>query len=236
MLWFVDLPQETSAIVLPPLLSTTDPYFSRKNTQVLKLPGVIIPVMPKRKRLNEKDLSKRYDRAAWIAEALNVLSQQGSAKLTVRNISDRLGVTTGSFYWHFKNRDDFVNAILEYWQLVFTDAVANEIGSISDEPHLQLYKLMEILTEQEIPRFNIAVRAWAAMDEKVAKVVRSTDTTQLEFVGHLFRRIGFEGVELEMRTRTFVVFMSAELGWSYDLSKQERLEAMKLRYEWFISR
>ncbi len=198
--------------------------------------GAIISAMPPKKARKDKDLTTRYDRAAWLAEALNVLSQQGSAKLTVRNISDRLGVTTGSFYWHFKNRDDFVHAILEYWQMVFTDAVANEIGEISDEPHMQLYKLMEVLTEQEIPRFNIAIRAWAAMDEEVASVVRTVDKTQLEFVGHLFSRIGFEGAELEMRTRTFVVFMSAELGWSYDLSKKERLEAMKLRYKWFISR
>ena len=48
--------------------------------------------------------------------------------------------------------------------------------------------------------------------------------------------MGFKGAELDMRTRTFVVFMSAELGWAYGLTKRERMKAMKLRYKWFVSR
>ena len=192
--------------------------------------------MSKIKLAKKKDPGKRYDRAAWLGEALEVLSEQGSAKLTVRNISERLGVTTGSFYWHFKNRREFVTALLEYWQLVFTDAVANQIGSSSNDPHEQLYKLMEIITEQEINRYNIAVRAWAAMDEEIANIVKVVDRTQMDFVGHLFSRMGFKGAELDMRTRTFVVFMSAESGWSYSLTKRERMKAMKLRYKWFVSR
>ena len=179
---------------------------------------------------------KRYDRAAWLGEALEVLSEQGSANLTVRNISQRLGVTTGSFYWHFKSRDDFIHSLLEYWQLVFTDAIANEIDSSATDPAKQLYNLMEVLTEKRVPRYNIAVRAWAAMDEQIAKVVKVVDKTQIEFVSHLFRGIGFKGKELDMRTRTFVVFMNTELGWNSDLPMDERIRQMKLRYKWFISR
>ena len=198
--------------------------------------NVTIPFMPKKNPTKKIASDKRYDRAAWLGEALNALNEQGSANLTVRNISERLGVTTGSFYWHFKSRQEFVQAIVDYWQLVFTDAIANQIDSSSADPHKQLYNLMEILTEQEIPRFNIAIRAWAAMDEEIAKVVRTVDKTQMDFVGHLFRRLGFNGKELEMRTRTFVVYMSAELGWAYGLSKSERMKEMKLRYKWFVAR
>lgn len=198
--------------------------------------NVRIQAMSKTKALTKMDRDKRYDRAAWLGEALNTLREQGSAKLTVRNISERLGVTTGSFYWHFKSRDEFIHAIVEYWQIVFTDAVANQIGSSSDDPRKQLYNLMEALTQQELPRFNIAIRAWAAMDEEIAKVVRTVDKTQMDFVSHLFRRLGFKGTELDMRTRTFVVYMSAELGWAYGLSRSERMKEMKLRYNWFISK
>ncbi|MEH6593535.1 MAG: TetR/AcrR family transcriptional regulator [Halioglobus sp.] len=182
------------------------------------------------------DSDKRYDRAAWLGEALDVLSEQGSTKLTVRNISERLGVTTGSFYWHFKSRHDFIRAIAEYWQLVFTDAIANEVGSSSEDPREQLYTLMKILTEREIPRYDRAVRVWAAMDEDIADIVKVVDRTQMDFVGHLFLKIGFEGADLDMRTRTFVVFMNSEPGWAHDLTKSEKLKAMKLRYKWFVSR
>lgn len=182
------------------------------------------------------DRDKRYDRAAWLVEALDALSEQGSAKLTVRNISERLGVTTGSFYWHFKSRHEFIGAIAEYWQVVFTDAIANEVDSSSEDPQKQLYKLMEILTEREVPRYDRAVRVWAAMDEEVAKIVKVVDRTQKDFVGHLFRTMGFRGAELDMRTRSFNVFMNSEPGWAYDLTKSERMKAMKLRYKWFVSK
>ena len=192
--------------------------------------------MSKNKPATQVGRNKRYDRAAWLGEALEVLSEQGSGKLTVRNISDRLGVTTGSFYWHFKSRHEFVKAIAEYWQLAFTDAIANEVASSSEDPHEQLYTLMKILTEREIPRYDSAVRVWASMDKEIENIVKVVDRTQMDFVGYLFHKMGFKGAELDMRTRTFVVFMNSEPGWTYNLTKRERMKAMKLRYKWFVSR
>ena len=134
------------------------------------------------------------------------------------------------------DRQDFVQSIAEYWQLVFTDAIVNEVGSPSEAPHEQLYTLMKILTEREIPRYDRAVRVWAATNREVANIVKVVDKTQMDFVGNLFHKIGFKGAELDMRTRTFVVFMNSEPGWTYNLTKRERMKAMKLRYKWFVSR
>jgi AcrR family transcriptional regulator len=59
----------------------------------------------------------------WLAEALQVLTKSGNAKLPVDNIARALGVTKGSFYWHFKNRKDFVAGIIDYWDKQFTRPV-----------------------------------------------------------------------------------------------------------------
>jgi AcrR family transcriptional regulator len=40
---------------------------------------------------------------------------KGADGLKIKALAAALSVTTGSFYWHFKNADDFHRRLLEYW-------------------------------------------------------------------------------------------------------------------------
>jgi hypothetical protein len=59
------------------------------------------------------------------------------------------------------------------------------------------------------------------------------DAARIEFVGGLFRKMGFVGSELEMRTLTFVCYHSLEGGLLVEHSEAEREKLMRLRYEFF---
>lgn len=61
------------------------------------------------------ELETRYNRDAWLATAIEVLSKDGQAKLRTEHIAKALGVTRGSFYHHFKNREEFVFALVDFW-------------------------------------------------------------------------------------------------------------------------
>ena len=97
----------------------------------------------------------RFDRDRWLAEALEILSREGSARITVRHLSERLGVTTGSFYWHFEDRRDFVRRIVDYWSEAFTETAIRYFSDVSDDPQKQLLALMTILTEQDLARYDV---------------------------------------------------------------------------------
>ena len=71
----------------------------------------------------------RFDRERWLEAALEVLAREGQAKLEVVHLAAQLGVTKGSFYHHFKNRDDFVRSLTAYWSDVFTEWVKGEVAS-----------------------------------------------------------------------------------------------------------
>jgi AcrR family transcriptional regulator len=58
---------------------------------------------------------RRLSREDWLAKAIDVLARQGSTKMGVDALADSLGVTKGSFYWHFKDRSFYVQWLLEYW-------------------------------------------------------------------------------------------------------------------------
>jgi AcrR family transcriptional regulator len=69
-------------------------------------------------------LSTRLAREDWLETGLQLLGSEGEKALTIERLCQVAGRTKGSFYHHFKSYDDFVNALLEYWQSECT----NQIG------------------------------------------------------------------------------------------------------------
>ena len=59
---------------------------------------------------------QQLDREAWIKAALDILAEKGLDGIRVEVLAKRLKVTKGSFYWHFKDRRDLLDAVLETWK------------------------------------------------------------------------------------------------------------------------
>src|SRR3954453_2213833 len=64
------------------------------------------------KRLDEPTLTV----ADWAEAALQLIAEAGLQALTVETLAERLGVTKGSFYWHFKGRSDLRATALGRWE------------------------------------------------------------------------------------------------------------------------
>ena len=184
-------------------------------------------------RNTAKKSVQRFSRDDWLSLALETLSKQGKSKLTIDRLVADLGVTKGSFYWHFENRADFIQQLLEYWAKKFTYEVVDETNAIEGGARERLYGLMELLTRNDASRYDIAVRAWAAQEPAVAIVVRRVDMTRLGYVKSLFRELGFEGDDLTIRSRAVLYWASFELGLFEPLSKHESLRMLELRFAFF---
>ena len=128
--------------------------------------------------------------------------------LAVEKLCRELGVSRGSFYWHFRDRADFVRHLAEFWDNRFTVAIKETVAIAHGGPAKQLLLLSELIQDLDVIRFDVAVRAWASTEPLAAEVVRQTDRTRYQFVRALFAKLGFSGDDLEMRTRTFVIFHS----------------------------
>ena len=70
--------------------------------------------LPARRKLASPRV--QLDRENWIESATDVLAREGLGGLRIEVLAKRCGVTKGSFYWHFKDRQDLLTAILEHWQ------------------------------------------------------------------------------------------------------------------------
>ncbi|MDJ0958604.1 MAG: TetR/AcrR family transcriptional regulator [Arenicellales bacterium] len=175
-------------------------------------------------------------REEWLRRALDVLAKEGQAKLRVRELVDRMGVSTGSFYWHFKNRADFVEQLVNYWAEFSTEQIVERMKSATGSAKSQLLKLMQAINEGDLARYDIPIRAWAAQEPAIARVVKKVDKLRVSVVRQLFVDMGFMGQELEMRVMTFVTFHSLEQGLFERPSKRERKELIKIRHAFFTKR
>ena len=153
----------------------------------------------------------RLSRDEWLAQALDILAREGQARLRIDTICKALGVTKGSFYWHFKDRDDFLHGVVQFWSDRFTNPVMASVSELEGPAGERLKALMHTVSEGRFARYDVSIRALAAQDpELVTAIVKAVDKRRLAFVGSLFAELGFEGSEAEMRARALVAYLSFE--------------------------
>lgn len=164
---------------------------------------------------------RRLNREKWLEKSLSVLADAGNEMLTIEVLCERVGMSRGSFYWHFKDRDDFITAIIEYWEQQSTTALRDYMLSLDCGPEKRLQNLLEKILTFRFSKLELPMRLWAMKNPKTKEVLQRIDRTRYEGVRSLFIDMGFTGDELEMRTQTFVIYYNFMDGFSIEMSDDE---------------
>ena len=168
--------------------------------------------------------------------ALDVLESEGIDGVRVERLARELGVAKSGFYWHFTDRNDLLQEMLRYWRDEFTESVLaspqTHRGSASD----RLYRAVEMIEEQNLARYDLAVRAWAEHDPLARRAVQSVYRRRIEFVMELFRGLGFRGQELEMRVQLFVCYQSWQQTIFSSTPKAKQRALRKLRCKMLVKK
>ncbi len=155
----------------------------------------------------------RLTREDWCDAALRVLAREGLGAVAVERIARDLGVTKGSFYWHFKGRGDLVDAALARWEEVGTAAVV--AAASGDSPRARLERLFETAFDpRDRGAIVVHLTAHASLPE-VAGVLERVTARRLEFLSGVYRGTGL--ADGEARRRALLAY-SAYLGMSVVLA------------------
>lgn len=146
-------------------------------------------------------------REEFLRRSLEAVAEKGHAKLRIHELVKQLGVTRGSFYWHFKDRDDFVRALVAYYHQWSTEQVIVEVERVGGDAAQRLKTVMSIVAEQGLGRHDVVMTSWGVQEPIVAKSFEDANRRRIEFIRSLFVQLGFEGQELETRTLAFVGYM-----------------------------
>ncbi len=148
----------------------------------------------------------------WIRAALFAIADGGTAAVAVETLAARLGATKGSFYWHFRNREQLVREALESWEREGTDDVIDELGPVRD-PVERLSRLLEIAIgyqdDDAAGQADVGLLA-AATDPVAGPVLRRVADKRLDFLERIFREMSFPPGQARQRAR---IAYSAFLGW-----------------------
>ncbi|MBX3608885.1 MAG: TetR/AcrR family transcriptional regulator [Hydrogenophaga sp.] len=144
----------------------------------------------------------------WIEAATEVLVNQGIDHVRVDLLAQQLGVTRGSFYWHFKDREDLLRRVLQAWRETATENLTVRLESAHADPLEQLRDVLSLpfrgRAAARAARIELAIRAWARRDQMARFAVDEADASRIGYIAQLFSAIGFP--VLEARARAFMLY------------------------------
>jgi AcrR family transcriptional regulator len=171
----------------------------------------------------------------WLKAALEALEESGVEGVKVLALSKRLGVSRGSFYWHFRNRDDLLQGLLDYWDRWSTDSVIAALSEAGEaEPKERIWLLMESVLGGDRAGHDPAIRAWAQYDAEAARVVRRVDRKRLRTVTRLFREAGFAEEEAAARARLLAVYLMSDPAVFVREPRERRRKLARMRWRLLV--
>ncbi len=146
---------------------------------------------------NARD-KNRLNADDWLVAALDEIAGHGVHALAVEPLARRLGVTKGSFYWHFENRDALLKGAIELWEKQEQETLFDVVEPIED-PRERLRRLFSRVGE-EMRSHIIYGELLKALDHELVKpIMARVVKRRLDFLARAFRQIGLDRQQSQHR-------------------------------------
>lgn len=143
---------------------------------------------------------RRLSAEDWAQAALDMVAEQGLAAVGVEPLARRLGVTKGSFYWHFPSRDALLKAALERWEMAEQEKVFGSLEAIPD-PRERLRQLFLLVAHKAQSHIIYSELLKAQDHPAVQPVIQRVSQRRLDYLIASFRQAGLGRSEARHRAR-----------------------------------
>lgn len=149
-----------------------------------------------------KQKIRRLTRQDWIDAAINRLIKTSIDGVRVEPLADEIGVSRGSFYWHFKSRRELLEAVLDQWRENQTQRIMNRIRRDEKLESFQRLVRLRMLPPRtrlsaDAAAFELAIRAWALRDKLARRIVERVDAERVKFTASLLLDADMPAAEAE---------------------------------------
>lgn len=163
-------------------------------------------------RVKAQKLSS-LDLESWIEAALSALAEGGIDAVRIDPLSKRLGVTRGSFYWHFTDRAALHAAMLKEWRKRASYRIGSRIDNGAAVPGQRLKRTLALPNAtpnaKRAAAIELAIRLWGRRDPKAAQAIRHIDHVRLKYYAKLYREIGDTPAKARKRAYLFYAALMA---------------------------
>jgi AcrR family transcriptional regulator len=133
-------------------------------------------------------MSKRLSAQDWIDFALKTLAHDGFDALKADVLARKLGVSRGSFYWHFSDLAAFHAGVIEHWKTVATEAIIADI-----ERYEAREQRLDALLRHALgggAALELRMRAWADNNAEAARALADVDHRRRDYIERLLVEAG----------------------------------------------
>lgn len=162
----------------------------------------------------------------WAQAALEMVAEQGVLAVAVEPLARRLGVTKGSFYWHFPSRDALLQAALDRWEISEQQNIFGNLEGITD-PLERLRRLFEVAAHEPTSLIIYSELLKALDHPAVGPVVSRVTQRRVDYLVGWFRQAGMETLAAQHRAR---LIYAAYVGF---LQMSRHLQQPKMTHEEF---
>ncbi len=161
----------------------------------------------------------------WVSAALERIAEDGLGKLAIEPLAQDLGVTKGSFYWHFRSRDALIDAVLERWRQLGERDLLADLGAIAD-PRRRLRQVFQrVAAEVQSHRVHAALLKALEMP-RVRDAVENAAQQHLTLLAEAYRQIGQSPATAMNSARlayaAYLGFMQMNLVFGHERISQEQ--------------
>jgi len=148
--------------------------------------------------------SSRLSIDDWTEKALALVMDEGVGAIKINRLCRDLGVTKGSFYWHFSDLDALLAAIAERWATE-TRVILGSLAELEGLPPLERIRAMALrLIDDRSWSIERALREWARDDAVVAAVIVESDQYVFELVQAALLELGHTEQDARLRAGLLV--------------------------------
>jgi AcrR family transcriptional regulator len=141
-----------------------------------------------------KSETSRLTRDDWLDVAFQAVVKGGFDSAKVLTLADALGVTRGSFYWHFADHAELINALVDRWKAREIEIDLHLQATALDDPQADLEKLLDAALEHagvhlENMRFELALRGQGRRVPEIAQMLVEIDQCRMRLFETKFLRL-----------------------------------------------
>ena len=143
---------------------------------------------------------------AWLEAAYQLLTESGVEAVKVMPLAKKLGVSRTGFYWHFKDRDALLEAMIYRWEEKNTGNLVARAEAYAESIVESVFNLFDCWLDNDLfdAPLELAIRNWARNDAALQERLDAADAERRRALTDMFRRHGYDPEQALVRAMTMI--------------------------------
>ncbi|NDW46054.1 TetR/AcrR family transcriptional regulator [Ruegeria sp. PrR005] len=166
--------------------------------------------------------------AAWLTAAYDLLTESGVEAVKIMPLAQKLGVARSGFYWHFKDREALLEAMVRRWEEKNTGNLVARTEAFAESIVEAMFNLFDCWLDDALfdARLDLAIRNWARNDAGLQARLDQADLARQDAVAGMFLRFGYSAQQANVRAMTVMYTQVGYISMRIEENPETRLANM----------